>query len=99
MPSDRSAVETTTSTPALAPLVLPFAVAVERITVPLGGGLVVFTSAANCSVTLWPATTLLNQLSVPPVGQAPLGRPPQLPFCPVLPAGTVVWLGTCALIV
>ena len=96
MPNERSAVDTATSTAALAPLEPPCAVAVERITVPLGGGLVVSTSAANCSVTLCPALIAAVQRIVPPVGQAPLTNPPQLPACPVLPAGTVVWLGTCA---
>ena len=45
-----------TSTPAVAELMpLATAEAVERITVPLGGGFVESTSAANCTVTLCPA--------------------------------------------
>ena len=96
MPSERSAVDTTTSTAAVAPLVAPSAVAVERISVPLGGGLVVFTSAANATEKLWPPPMTWLQRIVPPAGQAALVTPPQEPFCAVLPAGTVVWLGTWA---
>ena len=62
MPSDRSVVETTTSTEAEAPLVplllKPLAVAVERITVPLGGGLVASTRAENDTVMLCPGARL-----------------------------------------
>ena len=61
MPRDRSVVETTTSTAAVAPLLgellPPVALAVERITVPLGGGLLLSTSAAKVAVTLWPPAT------------------------------------------
>ena len=55
MPSDRSAVDTTTSTPDVAPPFVPSAVSVERITVPLGGALAVSTRAANGSDRLCPA--------------------------------------------
>ena len=90
--------DTITSTPALAPPeLLPRAVAVERISVPLGGGLVVSTSAANCTADVWPAPSTKAQWTVPPVGHAKLlGTPRQLPPCPMLPTGTVLWLGTCA---
>ena len=55
MPSVMSAVDTTTSAAAVAPVPLAEAVAVERMTVPLGGGLVASTSAENDTVALCPA--------------------------------------------
>ena len=46
--------------------------AVERITVPLGGGLVASTSAENDTVALCPAATVIKPLpGVPQTSEAP----------------------------